>query len=80
MIFVQHEYQYIVAKHFRVTSQCISKLICSLTKRTDLLSEWLQDREEKIQRRRSLKQFVDQLAVNDEFIDSSEAVAKKYQQ
>ena len=47
MVFIDKETQATTARHFRVTVQAISKLVCKLRKNPEALSEVLAKREAK---------------------------------
>lgn len=71
MVFIKCEAETTVARHFRVTQQCVSKLACNLRKNPQLLSELLAKQVEKANEATAVREFIQAKLDADEFIDST---------
>ena len=76
MVQMEKERQADVAKHFRVTQQTISTLICTVRKKPGLLSELLALRKSAQKERAEVREIVLNLIEENQVIDSFEALAK----
>ena len=75
MIQMDKERQADVAKHFRVTQQTISTLICSVRKKPGLLSELLALRKSAQAVRAEVREIVHNVIEENQVIDSVESLA-----
>lgn len=77
-VFIQHEHLLDVARHFRVTISCISRMTSTLRKKPNLLAEWLASRDLKQREQEALANFINEKIEQDEIIDSAEKLAEAY--
>ena len=76
MIQIEKERQADVAKHFRVTQQTISSLVCSVRKKPDLLSELLALRKSKQTERVEVREIIHNVMEENQIIDSIKSLAE----